>query len=139
MVPENKATGTKERSKKEHFRQIYLPLIFFLLLVVIAAGLVINISGSKIQTILHWANISVVILIVPLLISTLIFLAIIILIIYGQAKFLKWLPIHAANLHVFIMKIAVLIMNGSNKIVYPVIKTKSKLFSLKSIWKKGRI
>lgn len=139
MAPEKKTTGKKEQSKKEHFLQIYLPLIFFLLLVIIAAGLVINISGSKIQSVQHWANISVVILVVPLLFSTLIFLAIILLMIFGQAKFLKWLPIHAANLHVFIMKIAVLIMNGSNKLVSPVIKSKSKIFSLKSIWKKGRI
>lgn len=139
MAPEKKTTGSKEQSKKEHFLQIYLPLIFFLLLVIIAAGLAINISVSKIQSVQHWANISVVILVVPLLFSTLIFLAIFLLIIIGQAKFLKWLPIHAANLHVFIMKIAVLIMNGSNKLVSPIIKSKSKIFSLKSIWKKGRI
>ena len=139
MAPEKKTTGSKEQSKKEHFLQIYLPLIIFLLLVIIAAGLAINISVSKIQSVQHWANISVVILVVPLLFSTLIFLAIFLLIIIGQAKFLKWLPIHAANLHVFIMKIAVLIMNGSNKLVSPIIKSKSKIFSLKSIWKKGRI
>lgn len=139
MAPEKKTTESKEQSKKEHFLQIYLPLIFFLLLVIIAAGLAINISVSKIQSVQHWANISVVILVVPLLFSTLIFLAIFLLIIIGQAKFLKWLPIHAANLHVFIMKIAVLIMNGSNKLVSPIIKSKSKIFSLKSIWKKGRI
>lgn len=139
MAPEKKTTESKEQSKKEHFLQIYLPLIFFLLLVIITAGLAINISVSKIQSVQHWANISVVILVVPLLFSTLIFLAIFLLIIIGQAKFLKWLPIHAANLHVFIMKIAVLIMNGSNKLVSPIIKSKSKIFSLKSIWKKGRI
>lgn len=139
MAPEKKTTESKEQSKKEHFLQIYLPLIFFLLLVIIAAGLAINISVSKIQSVQHWANISVVILVVPLLFSTLIFLAIFLLIIIGQAKFLKWLLIHAANLHVFIMKIAVLIMNGSNKLVSPIIKSKSKIFSLKSIWKKGRI
>ncbi len=139
MAHEKKTTGTKKQSKKEHFLQIYLPLSFFLLLVIIAAGLVINISGSKIQSVQHWSNISVVILVVPLLFSSLIFLAIFILLIIGQAKFLKWLPIHVANLHVFIMKIAVVIMNGSNKIISPVINSKSKLFSLKSIWKKGRI
>ncbi|MBW6473816.1 MAG: hypothetical protein K0B14_11860 [Anaerolineaceae bacterium] len=116
-----------------------MPLIFILLLVIIAAGLVINISGLNIQSVQHWANISVVILVVPVIFSTLVFLAIFILLIIGNAKFLNWLPIHAANLHVFIMKIAVVIMNGSNKIVSPVIKTKSKIFSLKSIRKKGKI
>ncbi|MBE0687606.1 MAG: hypothetical protein IH585_16565 [Anaerolineaceae bacterium] len=139
MSSTKKNTETKEQSKKEHFLQIYLPLSFFLLLVMIAAVLVINISGSKIQSVQQWANISAVLLIVPLLFTSFIVLAILILLIFGQAKLLKWLPIHFANFYVFIMKIAIFIMNGSNKIVTPIIKTKSKFFSLKSIWKKGRI
>jgi len=139
MSSTKKNTETKEQSKKEHFLQIYLPLSFFLLLVTIAAVLVINISGSKIQSVQQWANISAVLLIVPLLFTSFIVLAIFIFLIFGQAKLLKWLPIHFANFYVFIMKIAIFIMNGSNKIVTPIIKTKSKFFSLKSIWKKGRI
>lgn len=139
MSSMKKNTGTKEQSKKEHFLQIYLPLTFFVLLVIITAVLVVNISGTKMQSVQQWANISAVILIVPLLFNFLLILAIFILLIIGQAKLLKWLPIHFANFHVFIMKIGIFIMNGSNKIVSPVIKSKSKLFSIKSIWKKGRI
>lgn len=139
MSSTKKIIGSKIQSKKEHLLQIYLPLTFFSLLVIITSILVINISGTKIQSVQHWANISVVFIIVPLLFTSLIVLAIIILLIIGQVKLLKWLPIHSTNLHVFIMKIAVIIMNSSNKIVSPVIKSKSKLFSIKSIWKKGRI
>ncbi|PKO07392.1 MAG: hypothetical protein CVU41_01455 [Chloroflexi bacterium HGW-Chloroflexi-3] len=139
MSSTNKNTGTKEQSKKEHYLQIYLPLTFFLLSVIITSVLVINISGTQTQSVQHWANISTVLLIVPIFFSSLLVLAILILLIIGQAKLLKWLPIHIANLYVFIMKIAILIMNSSNKIVSPLINTKSKIFSLKSIWKKGRI
>jgi len=139
MTLTNKNAGTKAKSKKEHFLQIYLPLAFFLLLVIITAVLVVNTSGTKIQSVQHWANISVVLLIVPLFFNSLLVLVIFILLIIGQSKLLKWLPIHFANFHVFIMKMAIAIMNGSNKIVSPVIKSKSKLFSFKSIWKKGRI
>lgn len=139
MSSMKKNTGTKEQSKKEHFLQIYLPLTFFFLLVIITAVLVVNISGPKIQSVQQWADISAVILIVPLLFTSLLMLAIFILLIIGQAKLLKWVPIHFANFHAFIMNMAVFIMNSSNKIVSPVIKSKSKFFSFKSIWKKGRI
>ncbi len=139
MSSTKKNTGTKEQSKKEHFLQIYLPLTFFCLLVIITAALVVNISGTKIQSVQQWADISAVLLIVPLLFTSLLVLAIFILLIIGQAKLLKWLPIHFANFHAFIMNMAVFIMNSSNKIVSPIIKSKSKFFSFKSIWKKGRI
>ena len=139
MTSTNKNVSTKEKSHKEHFLQIYLPLTTFVLLVIIVAVLVIIISGTKIQSIQHWANISMVLLIVPSLFTSLIVLAIFILLIAGQAKLLKWLPIHFANFYFFIMKIAIVIINGSNKIVSPVINLKSKFFALKSIWKKGRI
>ena len=139
MTSTYKYVRTKEKSQKEHFLQIYLPLTIFVLLVIIVAVLVINISGTNIQSVQHWANISVVVLIVPSLFASLLLLAIFILLVVGQAKLLKWLPIHFANFYVIIMKIAIVIMNGSNKIVSPVINSKSKLFSLKSIWKKGRI
>lgn len=139
MTSTNKHVGTKEKSQKEHFLQIYLPLTFFVLFVIIVVVSVINISGTNIQSVQHWANISMVVLIVPSLFASLLVLAIFILLIVGQAKLLKWLPIHFANFYVFIMKIAIVIMNGSNKIVSPVINSKSKFFSLKSIWKKERI
>jgi phosphoglycerol transferase MdoB-like AlkP superfamily enzyme len=139
MTSTNKNEGSKEKSQKEHFLQIYLPITTFVLLVIIVAVLVIIISGTNIQSVQQWANVSVVLLIVPSLFISLIMLAIFILVILVQAKLLKWLPIHFANFYVFIMKIAIFIMNGSNKIVSPVINSKSKFFALKSIWKKGRI
>lgn len=138
MTAIKKSLGSKEKSKKEHFLQIYFPISIFLLLVVVTIILIINTSGTGNQSIKKLADISAVLLIAPTLLSILIFLAVIILLIGGQGKLLKWIPIYFANFHVFFMKIAVFIMNGSNKIVFPIINTRSKLFSLKSIWKKGK-
>lgn len=130
---------SKEKSKREHLIQIYLPVLFFFLIIVITGILVVNVSGTNSQMVQEWAGISVVLLIIPELFFVLITLAIIILFIMGLGKLLKWIPIHFTNLRVVIIKIAIFIMNGSNKIVFPFIIAKSKLFSLKSIWKKGRI
>ncbi|MDO9085649.1 MAG: hypothetical protein Q7U53_05515 [Anaerolineaceae bacterium] len=139
MNKQIKTASSKEKSKKEHFLQIYLPLSFFLLLVVVASVFVIQISESGIQTVSHWANISVVLIFVPLLFTVLLILAILILIIFGQAKFIKWIPINVSKIYVFILKIALFIVNGSNKITNPIIKSKARIYSLKSIWKNERI
>ncbi len=139
MLPTKTTMSSKEKSKREHFLQIYLPLTFFLLLVVISGILVINISGTNGQMVQEWAGISAVLLIVPTLFGILIFLALIILLVVGLGKLIKWIPIHFANFRVLIMKVAIFIINNSNKIVFPLIITRSKIFSLKSIWKKGQI
>ena len=133
-----KSFRSKEQSEKDKFLQIYGPLSVFLILVVVTIILIINTSGAGNHSIQKLADISAVLLIVPTLLSILISLTVIILLLIGQGKLLKWIPIHFANFHVFFMKIAVFIMNGSNKIVFPIISTRSKLFSLKSIWKKGK-
>jgi hypothetical protein len=134
-----KKISSKEKSKREHFLQIYTPLIIFVVLAVFAVIMIVNTSFSNTQNIQQWADISAILIIVPVLFSILVFLALIILLVVGLGKLLKWIPVHFSNFHVFIMKIAIFIMNGSNKIVFPVINARSKLFSLKSLWKKGRI
>jgi hypothetical protein len=132
------STKKKSNRSKEHFLQIYFPLSIFLLLIVVSGILIINIPGTGSQTIQKSADISAALLIIPILFSNLIFLGIIILLIIGLGKSLKWIPIHFSSLHVFFIKIAIFIMNGSNKIVFPIISSRSKLYSLKSIWKKGK-
>lgn len=134
-MPSNKnIIHTKEKTKKELLAQIFVPIVLFSILFVVLSLLMINVSNGGNQTIQHWANISIIFLIVPMLLSVLLFFALIILIIFGQAKLIKWLPVHTANLYVFVMKIAIFVMNASNKITEPVIGFRSKLFSLKSIY-----
>lgn len=138
MTTKKKSIRSKEQSKKENIYQIYFPLSIFSILIVVTAILIINTSGTGSYSIQKLADISAALLIIPTLFSILIFLAIIILLIIGQGKLLKWIPIHLANFYVLFMKGAIFIMNGSNKIVFPIINLRSKLFSLKSIWKKGK-
>lgn len=138
MTTKKKNIRSKEQSNKENFWQIYLPLSFFSLLIVVVAILIINTPVTGNQSIQKLANISAVLLIIPVLLSILIFLAVIILLIIGQGKLLRWIPIHFTNIRVFFLKAAVFIMNGSNKIVFPLINLRSKLYSLKFIWKKGK-
>lgn len=130
--------SSKEKSKNEQFLQIYLPLGIFILLVVSSSLLVVLNSSTENSNIAHWANISSVIIIFPSLFSTLLWVAIVILIIFGLTKAIKWLPIYISKVYVFIIKVAIFLMNGSNRLVSPLINFRVKFHSLKSIFKKGR-
>ena len=133
-----KSTASKIQSKKDHLFQIYLPLTIIFLLIILVTIFVIYNSNTGNQNFNHWANISIVFLIAPMLMTALLFLAILILIILGQAKFTKWIPIQISSFYVIILKIAFFFINGSNKLTKPIINTRVKIFSLKSIWKKGK-
>ncbi len=123
--------------KREQYLQIYVPLIVFVLITVTLILGVILISGTQGQSISHWGNISSVVVIVPLLINFIILLLLIILIIVGVAKLIKWVPIHLSNLYVIVIKLAIFVMNASNKITSPIINSRAKLSSFQSIFKKG--
>jgi hypothetical protein len=71
--------------------------------------------------------------------SILLLLALLILFIFLQAKLIRWLPIFVSKIYVFFLKVALFIVNGSNKITIPIIKTKSSIYSFKSFWKNVRI
>jgi len=137
MKAKTKTENISKSYKKEQLIQIYLPLFVFVLVTLGLIVGVILVSGRNAQTIFHWGNISAVVVILPLLFDLIIFLLILVFLIFGIAKIIKWLPIHLSNLYVFIIRIAIFIMNGSNKITSPIINTRAKLFSLKSIYRKG--
>ena len=138
MDSQKNKLGSKEKSKNEQFLQIYLPLGIFILLAVSFSLLAILNSTTENSNIAHWANISSVILIFPSLFTTLVWVAIVLLIIFGLAKAIKWIPIYISKAYVFIIRVAIFLINGSNKLVSPLINFRVKFHSLKSIFKKGR-
>lgn len=124
-------------TRKEQFLQIYLPLIIFTLIMVGLSLLVILLPKTRTANISHWGNISTLVLILPLLVVLVVIFAITALIIFGMAKLIKWLPIHATMVYVFFMKVELIIINISNKLVAPIIHSRSIAFSIRSIFKKG--
>lgn len=133
------ASSSKLQSKKELIFQVYFPLSLFTLLLLAVSIMVIRVSGSDVTSVSHWSNISFVFISVPMFFSILLLLALLILFIFLQAKLIRWLPIFVSKIYVFFLKVALFIVNGSNKITTPIIKTKSSIYSFKSFWKNVRI
>lgn len=137
MTTDKKTFQPKIRSKNEQIVQIYLPLAVFVLIVFATSLAIILLPDSSNSSISQWANISTVLLVIPTLVSLIIFLAITVLLIVGLAKLIKWLPIQTSKIYVIFLKAEVFLINSSAKIVSPVISFKSRIHSIKNVFKKG--
>lgn len=133
MTEKNNSKKTIKSYKNEQLLQIYLPLFAFVLIGFILTFGVIRLFDRGGSLIAHWGNVSAVFLIVPLLFETLLTTILVIFLVLGLGKLIKWLPIYLSRIYVFIIKIAIFIMKGSNNITSPIIKSRAKLSSLKSI------
>lgn len=124
-----KAKTTQQTTKNESLLQIYLPLIFTILVFIIIAVLITLDQSSASANIHHWANISVVFLAVPLIISTFVTIALSVALIFGMGKAIQWLPLPLKKVHLLILKIALWLWEFSEKITSPVINMRSKTHS----------
>ncbi len=112
-------------TKKDTLYQIYLPLGIFILLILTLGVLAIVSTTNNFSQTADWANISVVILSVPFFMISLLFLAILILLIYAQSKLLKWLPIQTKRLYALILRVSAFVWRFSDKAASPIINVKS--------------
>jgi hypothetical protein len=112
----------QKSTKKELILQIYLPLIGFVLLVLAVGLLAILSTTNDFTQTADWANVSVVFLSVPFLILSFIMLAVMVLLIYGQAKLIKWAPIQLKRLYALVLTISAAVWRFSDKAAQPIIK-----------------
>ena len=136
MTEKNNSKKTIKSYKNEQLLQIYIPLLAFVLVGFILTFGVVRLFDSGGSSIAHWGNISAVVLIVPLLIEIFLATLLVIFLVLGLGKLIKWLPIYMSRIYVFFIRIAILIMKGSNNITSPIINSRAKLFSLKSIFRR---
>ncbi len=119
--------SSKEITRAEAGIQIYLPLgIGIVLFMLIAVLVSTNVSPVN-ANIHHWANISVVLLAIPMFLLSLVVLALFVLLIVGQAKLLGWIPTQLGKVHAFFLKVALAIWKFSTKITSPIVTVKSKV------------
>ncbi|MAT43196.1 MAG: hypothetical protein CL609_12710 [Anaerolineaceae bacterium] len=122
-------------TKKELILQIYFPLIGFVFLVLAIGLLAILSTTNDFSQTADWANVSVVVLSVPFLIFTFIILAVIVLLIYGQAKLIRWLPIQLKRLYALVLTISAAVWRFSDKAAQPIIKVNGWKAALNRLFK----
>jgi hypothetical protein len=128
-----KTKTTRQTTKNELFVQVYLPLVFTIIVFIVFAVFIALDSSPASVNIHHWANISVVFLSVPMIISTFITILLSLVLIFGLDKAIQWLPVPLKKVHLLLLKIQLWLWDISEKITSPVINMRSKAHSLRKL------
>ncbi len=126
-----KKRSSHQNSKLEIGTQVYMPM-GIAISIFIALAILLSLSTSPGDTSIHqWANISVILLSVPFFVFSLIFLVLLGVLIFGQAKLIHWLPVQIKKVYVIFLKISLIVWNFSEKITSPFVSIKSKIFGIR--------
>ena len=128
-----KTKTPRQITKNELIVQVYLPLIITIIVFIVIAVFIALDSSPASVNVHHWANISVVFLSVPMIISTFITIAISVALVFGLSKAIQWLPVPLKKVHLILLKIQLWLWDMSEKIASPVIKMRSKAYSLRKV------
>lgn len=123
VPPPNPKTRLKHR--REVLWQITVPLLVVVLLLLGLVGLVVWSGIQANPEVGRWANISIVWLVVPVIIISFLFLLILAAITFGVIKLIQIIPGYAHIVQDFFLRIQVKVEAFTDRLVKPVIKTKS--------------
>jgi hypothetical protein len=124
---------TRARHKREVLLQITLPFLAFVLLLVALAVLLTVFEVGKVGT---WAEISTIFLIVPVLIASIIPLALFAALAYGVTKLLGIIPPYAHLVQDYFEKGLYYVKLGADKLTEPVLKAHSGLAVVDTLFDK---
>lgn len=129
---------THEAHRKEVFWQITLPLVIGLLLMVAAIIGVIFAATQPESELRRWADVSIIWLILPALLFTLIGMVILAGLVYAVSAVLKILPRYSVIALLYLETAREKVSKISNQIVEPFIKAHSSWAAVSRIGKKIR-
>lgn len=104
--------------------QILIPLIIASVLILFLSIKVVIITSSGTMTGLHWANISIIWLIIPFLYWGILALVILIAVIYGLSKMIQTLPYYSLKARFYSNHVKQIICCGADQSVQPILTIK---------------
>lgn len=121
---------TQRAHRKQVFWQITVPLVIAALIILVLAVLV---SAGNSQSASLWADISLIWLIIPVMIVSLIFLVVLAGLVYAVIWLLRNLPSYAMQAQNFMVMIAHQVERLGNAIVEPILRVNAFLASLEAL------
>jgi len=119
--------------KKQSFWQIWFPLgLTIIVFILISVSASIS-SAANYELSLHWANVSALLLITPVLFVSLIFLVILVGLIVGLGKLLSIIPYYFGRAIKFFNQASGVVLVGANKVVAPVLSMRINSSKIKAI------
>lgn len=117
---------TQAQHRREVFWQITVPLLFFLLLLLGVVGLVVWSGIQANPEVRRWADVSLMWLIIPGIVSSFIMLLLLAAIAFGVIKLIQIIPGYARLVQDLFLRIQARVSAFTESLVRPVIKARSK-------------
>lgn len=126
-TPPERNQDTYVAHKRETFRQITLPALIGSIVIIALSVAVIYAGFSGNAQVSRWADISLIWVLLPVMMFSLLFLVLLVGLTYAVTKLLYALPIYAYRLQLFIRNAQTRIYAATDLAVEPVLKTNSFL------------
>ncbi len=111
--------------RRQRFWRIYFPVILAgLVVIALSIFLMVTTAGGGNDQDTHWANISLIWLLIPTILGSLIWLVLLGGLIFAMVKVLQVLPPAAATVTHYLMRVSQIACDVSDKVSAPVIKVK---------------
>ncbi len=123
---------TQQTHKRQMWLQILVPLIFFSILAVVGIVFAVLSTSGALENTGQFASIALIIIILPILLMSLLALALLVGIIFGISKVINIIPMYSLKFQTYFYKIIIALVQVSNSITNPIINTRSRLSGLKS-------
>ncbi len=124
---------TNPQHRRQTFWQVWVPLI---VAIVAAIGLAViaalSVAGNA-QSGAHWAGISLIAMIIPLMLMGLIAFAILGILIFTISRISRVLPYYSLQIYQLILRTAAVIRRWSDKSVEPILATQSWRAGMKAL------
>jgi len=120
--------------RQQMLKQVWVPII--IAMVIVAALMILTIVGAVQANpqVEHWGGISAILIIIPLLLTLLVFLAITGASVYGINKLLKKMPGWMHKLQVFMENLSIKVRRAADASTQPVIKVNMFTTRTKTLW-----
>jgi hypothetical protein len=119
--------------KRSVLRQVTLPAIIGLLILIGAASFVIYAGASGNAEVSRWADISLIWVLLPCTLFALLILLFLLALTIGLTRLLSILPTYTYRLQLLIFRIQARIERGTNMVAAPIVKLNSLLASTRKL------
>lgn len=128
------ATFSQSQHRRQRLLQIWLPLGLTVLIVLGVAVWAVVAATAPGPSMTHWANVSAVIVILPLCLGAILLLAVVIGLIYLTARMYRGLPGMDRKIQSVFFRIETGVHRAADQSVKPVLSIQGRLASLKALF-----
>lgn len=123
-----------QKHRRELWRQILLPVITAALAFIAVVVLVTVTTFWREGDVARWAAISTIWIVIPVIIVTIIFLALLGAMIVGMAQLLKWIPPYSGLAQRYVWRAQGYIQRGADIVARPVLGLEGILATIRSFF-----